>query len=164
MFMAESGLHDHVATGCGGSLMRCTFFGALPPGERTALMRLLQRLLPATSPTVTEASHARLSTRPVHHQVRRHQPPARRGVDYLADARNWPHWSVVKVLAIEATSDPAWWNMTTPRGRGELHIRGDAATGLLDHDFRDPQAAWTVPARVVPNGRGAEFLISRRSG
>ena len=79
---------------------------------------------------------------------------------YLADARNWPQWSVVNVLAIEATSDPAWWKMTTPRGPGELRIRGDAATGLLDHDFRDPQAAWTVPARVVPNGRGAEFLIT----
>jgi Polyketide cyclase / dehydrase and lipid transport len=79
---------------------------------------------------------------------------------YLADARNWPQWSVVNVLAIEATSDPAWWKMTTPRGAGKLRIRGDAATGLLDHDFRDPQAAWTVPARVVANGRGAEFLIT----
>ena len=50
--------------------------------------------------------------------------------------------------------------MTTPRGVGALRIRGDAATGLLDHDFRDPQAAWTVPARVVPNGRGAEFVMT----
>jgi hypothetical protein len=50
--------------------------------------------------------------------------------------------------------------MTTPRGTGQLRIRADAQTGLLDHDFRDPQAAWTVPARVVPNGRGAEFLIT----
>ena len=79
---------------------------------------------------------------------------------YLADARNWPQWAVVNVLAIEATSDPAWWQLTTPRGTGELRIRGDAATGVLDHDFRDPQAAWTVHARVVANGRGAEFLIT----
>jgi MarR family transcriptional regulator, organic hydroperoxide resistance regulator len=34
------------------------FFGTLPPGERTALMRLLQRLLPATPPTFMEASRA----------------------------------------------------------------------------------------------------------
>jgi hypothetical protein len=79
---------------------------------------------------------------------------------YLADARNWPRWAVVNVLAVEATSDPAWWRMTTPHGTGELRIRGDGFTGLLDHDFRDPQAAWTVPARVVRNGRGAEFLIT----
>jgi hypothetical protein len=36
----------------------------------------------------------------------------------------------------------------------------DASTGRLDHDFRDPQASRTVPAQVVPNGRGAEFLIT----
>lgn len=80
--------------------------------------------------------------------------------DYLADARNWPQWSIVNVLTIEPTSDPDWWQMTTPHGPGKLRIRGDAATGLLDHDFRDPQAAWTVPARAVPNGRGTEFLIT----
>lgn len=79
---------------------------------------------------------------------------------YLADARNWPQWSVVNVIAIEASEDPGWWQMTTPRGAGQLRIRADAETGLLDHDFRDPQAAWTVPARVVANGRGAEFLMT----
>lgn len=79
---------------------------------------------------------------------------------YLSDARNWPQWAIVNVLAIEAAADPGWWQMTTPRGPGELRIRADASTGLLDHDFRDPQASWTVPARVVPNGRGAEFLIT----
>jgi hypothetical protein len=79
---------------------------------------------------------------------------------YLADALNWPQWSVVNVLAVEASPDPDWWQMTTPRGTGQLRIRADAQTGLLDHDFRDPQAAWTVPARVVPNGRGTQFLIT----
>lgn len=86
--------------------------------------------------------------------------PASEVHSYLSDARNWPQWSIVNVLAIEAGAHPHWWQMTTPRGSGELRIRGDAATGLLDHDFRDPQASWTVPARVVPNGRGAEFLIT----
>jgi hypothetical protein len=86
--------------------------------------------------------------------------PAEEVHAYLADARNWPQWSVVNVLAIEASPDPDWWQMTTPRGTGQLRIRADAQTGLLDHDFCDPQAAWTVPARVVPNGRGAQFLIT----
>ncbi len=79
---------------------------------------------------------------------------------YLADARNWPQWSIANVLAIEPSPDQDWWQMTTPRGTGQLRIRADAETGLLDHDFRDPQAAWTVPARVVANGRGADFLIT----
>jgi hypothetical protein len=86
--------------------------------------------------------------------------PASEVHSYLSDARNWPQWSIVNVLAIESGTHPGWWQMTTPRGHGELRIRADAATGLLDHDFRDPQASWTVPARVVPNGRGAEFLIT----
>jgi hypothetical protein len=86
--------------------------------------------------------------------------PPHDGHAYLANAQNWPQWAIVNVLGIEPSGDPDWWKMTTPRGTGELRIRGDATTGLLDHDFRDPQAAWTVPARVVPNGRGAEFLIT----
>lgn len=79
---------------------------------------------------------------------------------YLADAANWPQWSVVNVLAIEADEEQGWWRLDTPHGPGRLRIRADAATGVLDHDWRDPQAAWTVPARVVPNGRGAQFLIT----
>lgn len=86
--------------------------------------------------------------------------PATEVFDYLADARNWPQWSVVNVLGIDASDDPQWWQMTTPRGPGLLRIRSDTATGLLDHDFKDPQAAWTVPARVVQDGRGAAFLIT----
>lgn len=30
----------------------------------------------------------------------------------------------------------------------------------IDHDFVDPQARWTVPARVIANGNGAEFIIT----
>ncbi len=86
--------------------------------------------------------------------------PAKDVFAYLADASNWPQWSVVNVLAVEAATDPDHWQITTPRGNGELRIRADAATGLLDHDFSDPQAAWTVPARVLQNGRGAEFLMT----
>lgn len=79
---------------------------------------------------------------------------------YLADAANWPYWSIVNVLSIAPSADAGWWDMETPHGSGQLRIRGDATTGLLDHDFRDPQAAWTVPARVVANGRGSEFLLT----
>lgn len=79
---------------------------------------------------------------------------------FLADPGNWPAWAVVNVLSVEATDDPDWWLMTTPNGRGKLRVRGDAATGLLDHDFADDQASWTVPARVVPNGTGSEFMMT----
>jgi hypothetical protein len=104
---------------------------------------------------VTESAPVRSITKSVSIDRPAHEVHA-----YLADARNWPQWSVVNVLAIDPGDEPGWWKMTTPRGLGSLRIRGDAATGLLDHDFRDPQASWTVPARVVPNSRGAEFLIT----
>jgi hypothetical protein len=69
---------------------------------------------------------------------------------YLADARNWPQWSVINVLAIDATSDPSWWQMTTPAGRASCASGPMPPPGCSITDFRDPQASWTVPARVVP--------------
>lgn len=50
--------------------------------------------------------------------------------------------------------------MTTLHGSARLRIRADAQFGILDHDYRDPKATWTVPSRVVSNGRGAEFMMT----
>lgn len=79
---------------------------------------------------------------------------------FLADPANWPAWAVVNVKAIEPTDEPDWWLMTTPHGPARLRIRGNAELGLLDHDYLDEQASWQVPARVVANGTGAEFMIT----
>ncbi|MFI1767147.1 SRPBCC family protein [Streptomyces sp. NPDC020800] len=79
---------------------------------------------------------------------------------FLADPANWPKWAVVNVQAIEPTDDPDWWRMSTPLGPARLRLRPDAEHGILDHDFVDDTAAWSVPARVVPNGDGAEFMIT----
>jgi hypothetical protein len=70
---------------------------------------------------------------------------------------------VVNVLSAEAGHEPGWWRIATADGPGEIRIRADAATGVLDHDFRDPdEPGWTatVPARVVANGRGADFMMT----
>jgi Polyketide cyclase / dehydrase and lipid transport len=82
---------------------------------------------------------------------------------FLADLRNWPRWAVVNVLAVERADEPGWWRIETPDGPAEIRLRPDAATGVVDHDFRggpDDTEVATVPARVVANGRGAEFLIT----
>lgn len=79
---------------------------------------------------------------------------------FLADLGNWPRWGVVNVLSTRPTKDPQWWDMVTPRGAARLRIRADAKYGILDHDFIDSQAGWTVPARVVPNGNGTEFMMT----
>ncbi|WP_410575701.1 hypothetical protein [Amycolatopsis sp. cmx-4-61] len=79
---------------------------------------------------------------------------------FLVNPANWPAWAVVNVKAIEPTDDPDWWLMTTPHGPARLRIRGNAELGLLDHDYVEDQAAWQVPARVVPNATGAEFMMT----
>ncbi|WP_333778316.1 SRPBCC family protein [Streptomyces sp. IBSBF 3136] len=79
---------------------------------------------------------------------------------FLADPANWPKWAVVNVHSIEPTDDPDWWRMATPLGPARLRVRANAEFGILDHDYVDDTAAWCVPARVVPNGDGAEFMIT----
>ena len=82
---------------------------------------------------------------------------------FLADAANWPRWAVVNVLSSAPAREPGWWEIGTPDGPAELRIRADAATGIVDHDFRDPSepdSVATVPARVLANGRGADFVMT----
>ncbi|GHE08470.1 SRPBCC family protein [Streptomyces alanosinicus] len=79
---------------------------------------------------------------------------------FLADPANWPRWAVVNIRAIEPTDDPDWWRMSTPLGPARLRLRAHAEFGVLDHDYVDDTASWSVPARVVPNGDGADFMIT----
>lgn len=79
---------------------------------------------------------------------------------FLADAANWTRWAIVNVQAIEPTDEPDWWLMATPHGPAKLRIRGNAEHGVLDHDYVEDMASWQVPARVVPNGTGSEFMIT----
>ncbi|MFF8727130.1 SRPBCC family protein [Streptomyces sp. NPDC015171] len=79
---------------------------------------------------------------------------------FLADPANWPRWAVVNIQSIEPTDDPDWWRMSTPQGPAKLRLRARAESGVLDHDYVDDTASWRVPARVVPNGDGADFMIT----
>jgi hypothetical protein len=80
---------------------------------------------------------------------------------FLADAANWPRWAIINVLAVEPGDEPGWWKLSTPDGFAEFRIYADATTGIVDHDFRDEtKEVARVPARVVGNGRGADFLMT----
>ena len=85
--------------------------------------------------------------------------PVERVFTYLANAKNWPQWAVVNVKTVSPRDDD-WWDMTTPAWRAKLRIRANAEYGILDHDFEATDASRTVPARVVPNGAGSEFMIT----
>ena len=78
---------------------------------------------------------------------------------FLADASTWPRWAIVNVKAIQK-AEGDWWDMQTPLGAARLRIRPNEQLGILDHDFAAPDANWTVPARVVPNGSGSLFMIT----
>jgi hypothetical protein len=85
--------------------------------------------------------------------------PKDRVFAFLADAANWPQWAIVNVKSVKRADD-LWWDMETPVGMAKLRIRPNVEFGILDHDFIAPDASWTVPARVVPNGSGCEFMIT----
>jgi uncharacterized protein YndB with AHSA1/START domain len=78
---------------------------------------------------------------------------------FLADAGTWPRWAIVNVKAIKK-AEGDWWDMQTPIGAARLRIRPNERLGILGHDFVAPDANWTVPARVVPNGSGSLFMIT----
>ena len=82
---------------------------------------------------------------------------------FLSAASNWPQWCVINISAVEPSRHPGWWTITTPQGPAEIRINADPGTGIVDHEFRDPddpEEVAVVPARVVPNGRGAEFSMT----
>jgi hypothetical protein len=86
--------------------------------------------------------------------------PPQRAFQFLADGANWPRWAFVNIKSTTKAEDPQCWDMTTVHGRARLRIRAVAEYGILDHDYDDPQARWTVPARVLPNGQGTEFIMT----
>jgi len=103
--------------------------------------------------------HTRATVRSVTKTVRIACDP-QAAFEFLADLGNWPRWAVVNVKCTRRSDDPEWWDMVTPHGAARLRMRADAHHGILDHDFVDPQANWTVPARVIANGDGAEFMVT----
>jgi hypothetical protein len=78
---------------------------------------------------------------------------------YLHDLLNWPQWAIVNMKQVKPGKD-GWYDTVTRFGRGQLKMMGNASLGILDHLWKDEQASWTVPARVVPNGGGATFLMT----
>ncbi|HEX5501603.1 MAG TPA: hypothetical protein VFW96_03205 [Thermomicrobiales bacterium] len=79
---------------------------------------------------------------------------------FLADGANWPRFAIHNILASRAEDDGDWL-IETPHGAGRLCLRPDAASGILDHAFIDPrEGRWDVPARVVPAGDHAVFIMA----
>ena len=79
--------------------------------------------------------------------------------DFLADPMNWPKYAVVNLRSV-APGQNGWFKAVTKFGQGEIKVNGRKELGILDHVWKDPQASWTVYARVVPNGEGATVMMT----
>jgi hypothetical protein len=80
--------------------------------------------------------------------------------DFLMDGRNWPKWAIHTVKAARSGKDGDW-ELDTPRGTARLKLKGDVASGVVDHTFTDAGGdAWIVPGRVVPSGGGAVYVLT----
>jgi uncharacterized protein YndB with AHSA1/START domain len=82
-----------------------------------------------------------------------------RAFDFLNDPMNWPKWAVVNMRSVKPGID-GWYETETRQGKGQLKMLSNREWGLLDHRWKDPQASWAVPARVVPNGDGCTFVMT----
>src|SRR5271169_4251273 len=78
---------------------------------------------------------------------------------YLHNLMNWPQWAIVNMKQVKPGKD-GWHEMVTRHGKGQLKMLGNPTSGLLDHLWKDEQASWTVPARLVPNGQGSTFSMT----
>ncbi len=84
---------------------------------------------------------------------------ADRAFDFINDLENWPKWAVVNMKSVRPATD-GWYDTETRQGKGRLKMLSNKSLGLLDHMWKNPQASWTVPARVVPNGDGSTFMMT----
>jgi hypothetical protein len=84
---------------------------------------------------------------------------AGRAFDFLNDLENWPKWAIVNMKSVKPATD-GWYDTETRQGKGQLKMLSNKSLGLLDHVWKDPQASWTVPARVIPNGDGSTFMMT----
>jgi uncharacterized protein YndB with AHSA1/START domain len=82
-----------------------------------------------------------------------------RAFEFLNDPENWPKWAIVNMKSAKPATD-GWYDTETRQGKGQLKMLSNKPLGLLDHVWKDPQASWTVPARVIPNGDGSTFLMT----
>jgi hypothetical protein len=79
--------------------------------------------------------------------------------DFLSDPLNWPQYAVINLLSVSAGHN-GWFNAVTKFGEGQIRVEGVSEFGILDHEWKDPQANWKVFSRVVPNGDGSTVMMT----
>jgi len=80
--------------------------------------------------------------------------------DFLMDGANWPKWANHTAKSARSAGSGRW---TFESARGVIHVtmKGDRTTGVFDHVVEDANGnSILIPARVVPAGSGAVFIVT----
>ena len=83
------------------------------------------------------------------------ETPYEKAFAYISNPRNQPAWAVNFVKEVKGTDDELV--MVTPIGDLPFEFRTDPALGSVDIVFKGGGA---IPTRVVPNGKGSEFIFT----
>jgi hypothetical protein len=86
--------------------------------------------------------------------------PVEQAFAFLNEPTNWPSWAIVNMKSVKSADPDGWHETETRYGKGQLKMVSNRTFGILDHLWQDPQASWTVPARVFANGSGCTFLMT----
>ena len=52
------------------------------------------------------------------------------------------------------------WSFSTPRGNANLKFMPNKNLGILDYLYRDDEASWDVPMKVISSGNDSEVIIT----
>jgi hypothetical protein len=85
--------------------------------------------------------------------------PYEKVYEFISNPLNWPKYAIVNLRSVE-TGRNGWFKTVTKFGEGELKMSAVKELGIIDHTWKDPQASWTVPARVVRNGGGTTVMMT----
>ena len=65
-----------------------------------------------------------------------------------------------KIMPDATKNEDGSWSFSTPRGNANLKFMENKTLGVLDHLYRDDEATWDVPMKVVPSGEDSEVIVT----
>ena len=65
-----------------------------------------------------------------------------------------------KIMPDATKNEDGSWSFSTPRGNANLKFMENKNLGVLDHLYRDDEATWDVPMKVVPSGEDSEVIVT----
>ncbi len=79
--------------------------------------------------------------------------------NFISNPLNWPQYAIINMKSVSPGTD-GWFNTVTKFGHGQIKMKAIKELGIFDHIWKDPQASWTVPARVVLNRGGVTVMMT----